>query len=119
MATKYRNLFKCILLGLCGLLLLVIAFTVYANVIVENAAKEKIYSGVDSVPYSKVGLLLGTNPLNRRGRPNSYFTNRINTAVDLYHAGKVDYLIASGDNHTEQYDEPTAMCDSLMAHGCL
>lgn len=30
---------------------------------------------------------------------------------------KVDYILASGDNHTELYDEPTAMRDSLMAHG--
>lgn len=61
--------------------------------------------------------MLGTNPLNRRGRPNSYFTNRINTAAELYHAGKVDFIIASGDNHIKEYDEPTAMRDSLMAHG--
>lgn len=117
MATKYRNLFKRILLDLCGLLLLVIAFTVYANVRVENAVKDKIYFDVDSVPYNKVALLLGTNPLNRWGRPNSYFTNRINTAADLYHAGKVDFIIASGDNHTKAYDEPTAMRDSLVTHG--
>lgn len=98
-------------------MLLVIAFTVYANVRVEMAAKGRIYTSVDSVPHNKVALLLGTNPLNRWGRPNSYFTNRIKTASDLYHAGKVDYIIASGDNHTKEYDEPTAMRDSLMAHG--
>ena len=57
------------------------------------------------------------NPLNRLGRPNSYFINRIKTASELYHAGKVDYIIVSGDNHTKEYDEPTAMRDSLMAHG--
>ena len=59
----------------------------------------------------------GTNPLNRVGRPNLYFTTRIKIASDLYHAGKIDYILASGDNHTRKYDEPTAMRDSLMAHG--
>ena len=105
------------LLSLVVFLALVVAFTVYANVKVENASEEKIYSSVDSIPHNKVALLLGTNPLNRLGRPNSYFTNRINTAAELYRAGKVDFIIASGDNHTKQYDEPTAMRDSLMAHG--
>lgn len=95
----------------------VAVFTVYANIRVETAAKERIYIDVNSVPHNKVGLLLGTNPLNRWGRPNSYFTNRINTATKLYHAGKVDFIIASGDNHTKRYDEPTAMRDSLIARG--
>lgn len=112
-----KTLIKRVLLSLGAFLLLVVAFTVYANVRVENAAERRLYATVDSVPHNKVALLLGTNPLNRRGRPNSYFINRINTAAELYHAGKVDFIIASGDNHTKLYDEPTAMRDSLIAHG--
>lgn len=114
---KSKALIKRIALSLCGFLLLVVAFTLYVNIKVEKAAKERINTEVDSIPYNKVALLLGTNPLNRYGRPNSYFTNRINTAAELYHAGKVDFIIASGDNHTKGYDEPTAMRDSLTAHG--
>ncbi|WP_303026891.1 ElyC/SanA/YdcF family protein [Duncaniella muris] len=114
---KSHILIKRITLSLVAFLLLVIIFTVYANVKVERAAEGKIYTSVDSVPHNKVALLLGTNPLNKWGRPNSYFTNRIKTASELYHAGKVDYIIASGDNHTKEYDEPTAMRDSLMVHG--
>lgn len=114
---KSKKLLKRILLSLSAFLLLVVAFTIYANLKVENAAEGRIYSDLDSVPYNKVALLLGTNPLNRMGRPNPYFTNRINTAARLYHAGKIDFIIASGDNHSRQYDEPTAMRDSLMARG--
>lgn len=108
---------KRIALSLCAFLILAVAFTVYANIKVEKAAVARLYTSVDSIPYNKVGLLLGTNPLNKWGRPNSYFTNRIKTASELYLAGKVDFIIASGDNHTKDYDEPTAMRDSLMAHG--
>ena len=106
-----------IALSLCAFFLLVIAFTVYANVRVERATESRIFTSVDSIPHNKVALLLGTNPLNRWGRPNSYFTNRIKTAAELFHAGKVDFIIASGDNHTKEYDEPTAMRDSLISHG--
>lgn len=98
-------------------LLVIAAFTVFVNVRVEKASADRIYTTVDSLPHNKVALLLGTNPLNRVGRPNSYFTNRIQTAAELFRAGKVDYIIASGDNHTRQYDETTAMRDSLIAHG--
>lgn len=114
---KAKILIKRTLLSLGAFFVIIVAFTVYANVKVENASAGKMYYSVDSIPHNKVALLLGTNPLNRLGRPNSYFTNRIETAAKLYHAGKVDFIIASGDNHTKQYDEPTAMRDSLIAHG--
>ncbi len=117
MTHKSKILIKRMALSLVVFLLLITSFTIYANIRVEKAANERIYTSVDAIPYNKVALLLGTNPLNKWGRPNSYFTNRIKTASELYKAGKVDYIIASGDNHTKDYDEPTAMRDSLMAHG--
>lgn len=98
-------------------LMLVVLFTVYANISVNKSTANFIYSNVRTIPHNKVGLLLGTNPKNRFGGTNTYFVNRIATASKLYHAGKVDFIIASGDNHTKKYDEPTAMRDSLMAHG--
>ena len=102
---------------LCAFLCTAIIFTVYANIKVDGASNDRIFVDIDSVPHNKVALLLGTNPLNRLGRPNTYFTNRIKTVAELFHAGKVDFIIASGDNHTRQYDEPTAMRDSLIARG--
>ena len=106
-----------IVYALLALIAVFIAFTVAVNLNVEYRAKDRLYNNISRVPYNRVGLLLGTSPLNRYGRPNSYFNNRINTASRLYHAGKIDYIIASGDNHTRGYDEPTVMKDSLMAHG--
>lgn len=117
MKIERRNILKQILIAISVLFTLGIIFTVYANTAVEKAVKDRVYTMVDSIPHNKVALLLGTNPLNRRGRPNTYFTNRIKTAAELYHAGKVDFILASGDNHTSRYDEPTAMRDSLIAYG--
>ncbi|MBD5275329.1 MAG: hypothetical protein HDS37_04415 [Bacteroides sp.] len=64
MPSKSKILIKRILFSLCAFLLLMVAFTVYANLRVDQAGASRIYSSVDSVPYNKVGLLLGTNPLN-------------------------------------------------------
>lgn len=108
---------KRLALGLCAYIVLITVFTIYANVKVEITTCHRIYSDIDSIPYNKVGLLLGTSPLNRSGGPNTYFTNRINIAAELYHAGKLDFIIASGDNHIVEYDESSAMRDSLIAHG--
>lgn len=98
-------------------LIIIIALTIVVNYKVEQETFYRIHTDSMSIPYCRIGLLLGTNPLNRYGRPNSYFTTRIKAASDLYHAGKIDYIIASGDNHIREYDEPTAMRDSLIAHG--
>lgn len=117
MKIKQKKYITTVFISLGAFILVGIAFSLYANIRVVKTAEDRMYSTVESVPYNKVALLLGTNPVNKWGRPNPYFTNRINTAAELYHAGKVDFIIASGDNHTRQYDEPTAMRDSLMAHG--
>lgn len=116
-SAKIKIQIKRIALVFFAFMFVMVAFTIYANVKVERTVKDRIYTYVDSIPYRKVALLLGTSPLDRHGLPNTYFTNRINTASEMYHAGKVDFIIASGDNHIKEYDEPTAMRDSLMAHG--
>lgn len=108
---------KRVIISFIASVFLIFVFTIIINLKVENSNSSLIYTDIELVPYHKVGLLLGTNPLNRWGRPNSYFTNRINIASELYHSGKVDYILASGDNHTCKYDETTAMRDSLIAHG--
>lgn len=115
--TKLKRAVKYTLLGIAAVVAAVVVFTVYVNFRVENAAKGFVFDNVASVPRNRVALLLGTNPRNRRGGLNSYFTNRIKTAAELYHSGKVEYIIASGDNHTRLYDEPTAMRDSLLGRG--
>ncbi len=117
MNAEKKPYLKRIVLSLSAFIVLLVAFTVATNIAVVRSTKTRIYADTESIPHNKAALLLGTNPLNRQGRPNTYFTNRINAAAKLYHAGKVDFIIASGDNHTEQYDEPTAIRDSLIAHG--
>lgn len=115
--TRHTILMKRVALSLTAFVCLFIASTAAANLIVEKSAEGKVFSDIKSVPHRKVALLLGTSPLNRLGRPNTYFTNRILTAAELYRSGKIDYIIASGDNHTRKYDETTAMRDSLITYG--
>ena len=84
---------------------------------VEKVAKEYVYGNTDEIPYNKVGLLLGTNPIGPSGGPNYYFTYRIEAAVRLYEAGKISYILVSGDNHSKAYDEPMCMKEALMEKG--
>ena len=90
---------------------------VVCNVLVAGCASGKVFDSVEKIPHRKVGLLLGTAPVTPWGTKNLYFTYRIDAAVKLFHAKKVDYFIVSGDNHSTDYDEPTCMRDSLVACG--
>jgi SanA protein len=43
--------------------------------------------------------------------------NRIRAAAELYHAGKIDYILISGDNRYDYYNEPQMMQDDLIELG--
>ena len=75
------------------------------------------YSDVSSVPHRRVGLILGCPKKLSRGRINPFFRNRIEAAVDLYRSGKVDYLLASGDNYSRGCVETVSMRDDLIREG--
>ena len=84
---------------------------------VYNASKGRVYSDVDEIPHREVGLLLGTSPKGRRGGINMFYNHRIDAAVVLYEAGKVDRFILSGAKKGPDYDEPQAMREALVIRG--
>ena len=65
--------------------------------------------------------MLATSPITPGGAHNFYFDNRIKATDELYKAGKIDYIIASGGDYTKDHkfgcDEPAAIRDSLVARG--
>ena|SRR6478735_9237230 len=111
-----RKLIKRLLIFTAVAGVILIAVTIYANRLVEAASAKQIYSKTYALPHAHVGLLLGTSPVNRGG-PNLYYVYRIDAATELFKAGKIDYLIISGDNGRKEYDEPTEMKKSLIARG--
>lgn len=75
------------------------------------------YNSYNDIPAHKVGLLLGTAPNVAPGQPNDFFTNRIMAAASLYHKGKIEYILVSGDNRHESYNEPRMMMNALLKAG--
>lgn len=96
---------------------LAIGSVVLADYACRCAARGRIHRSVDAVPGNDVALVLGTGKLTARGNPNLHFSRRIEAAAALYHAGKVNHLLVSGDNHVASYDEPTDMFEALAAAG--
>lgn len=96
-------------------LLLIIILTIYiSNRIINVYGQSATYTEVSAIPYNKVGLLLGTSPKLRNGNPNLYFSYRIEAATALYNAGKIKYILVSGDNRRDDYNEPEEMKQALM-----
>lgn len=99
------------------LLLLLISIVLIANSTIANNAEGKTFTSVQKIKKNRVGLVLGTSKLLRNGNVNLYFKYRIEATVQLYKAGKIDYVLVSGDNGNKEYDEPTDFKNELILHG--
>ncbi|MNJ84464.1 vancomycin high temperature exclusion protein [compost metagenome] len=88
-----------------------------ANWAIQSNAEGKIFDRVSECPKVKVAVVLGTSRTNKHGNDNLYFSYRIKAAVELYRAGKVKFILVSGDNSVATYDEPTDMKNALIAAG--
>ena len=113
---------KKITLWLCCIAIFGVAILVFVcNLIVVWDTNEKTYDSVSRIPHNRVGLLLATSPITPGGAHNFYVDNRIKAAYELYKAGKIDYIIASGGDYTKTQkigcDEPKSILDSLVARG--
>lgn len=87
------------------------------NLTIRQKTEPLLFDSIDDVPKRKTALVLGTSKYYSSGTLNEYFKNRMECAADLYHAGKVEQLIVSGDNSSVDYDEPTDMANYLIQLG--
>lgn len=84
---------------------------------VINSTEGHIYTSWALLPVNDVGVVLGTSPYTRDGKPNPQFYGRIQAAVQLYQIGKVKHLIVSGANPDSTYNEPRQMWRELTEAG--
>ncbi len=89
----------------------------WANFRVLAVSHAYVTSEIAEVPSVKLGLVPGTSRYLKSGYPNLYFSYRIDAAVKLSRAGKIEHLLISGDNGQKGYDEPTDMKNALMEQG--
>ena len=106
----------CVRFLLLGLILLLGTILLCNRIIIHNT-ESCLYDQVETIPENRVGVLLGTSPKLRGGRPNLYFNYRITAAVELFQAGKISRILVSGDNRCMNYNEPVEMRKALIAHG--
>lgn len=108
---------KKIIYILIAILTICVTAPFVADKIVIQKAKDKHFETIENVTPKKVGLLLGTSKHLANGRINLYYKYRIDAAVELFNAGKIQFILVSGDNRKENYNEPEMMQADLIAAG--
>jgi SanA protein len=108
---------KKFLLAFIVLLALTFFLIYYCDQRVSSVAEGKTFSEAAQLPNHHVGLLLGTAKYLKSGAVNPYYSYRINAATTLLNANKVEYLVISGDNSREDYNEPEMMRGDLIVAG--
>jgi len=106
-----KKFIKFILICACAALLL----AGLSRVVMVMSAKDKTF-GVASVPPAQVALVPGAG-ITADDRPTLALRDRIDGAIELYRAGKVQKILMSGDNSSIYYNEPGAMTNYAIEQG--
>jgi len=108
---------KRVLIGLLFIILLMVATALGLDRWISWKTAPFIYENVSSLPHRQVGVVLGTAKYYRTGVINQYYLYRMQGALNAYNSGKVNYLLLSGDNAQQSYNEPMTMRRDLIKAG--
>ena len=97
------------------LVLVPVLVVLVAKTWVVALAFGETHDAVADAPERDVVIVFGAGL--REGGPSPYLRARLDLARDLLAEDRARVVLVSGDNRTEQYDEPTAMKEYLVAAG--
>lgn len=99
-----------------GILLALALLSAGAEWYIASASGGRIFERPADIPVQAPALVLGCSP-TFMGAPNGYFFNRMDTAAELWKAGKMTSLVVSGDNSSHAFNEPEWMKQALVERG--
>jgi SanA protein len=97
-----RSTRKGLLLGAAATLLLILP-----RWLLDRGYQGRIYPPGEAPPHP-IAIVFGAG-LRRDGRPTTVLADRIATAAQLYHSGKVEKILLSGSARPDGYDEAASM----------
>lgn len=101
--------------GLLALGLAVLLGVSAVSLYVEKRYADRIIPRAEA-PQAPVALVYGAG-LAPGGVPSAVLAQRLDAAIALYHSGKVDTLLLSGDNSDPFHDETRAMLRYVLDRG--
>jgi len=86
-----------------------------SDFLTAQTTQKYIYTSLEDIPHNKVWLVLWTSKYISDGRRNLFYIYRLDAVKKLYDDEKIDYVLVSGDNSTQQYNETDSMREDLVA----
>lgn len=96
-------------------ILLILSF-VKVNISIVTNAEDRIMNNAEELQAKETALLLGAL-VYPDGRLGTVLQDRADSTLALYKAGKIDYILVSGDNGSIGYDEVNPTKKYLVANG--
>lgn len=96
-----------VVLAIIGLVILI-----GVNSYVKWKTEGLIYHYANGVPEENVGIIFGAGI--RNDRPSKYLKDRLDKGIELYKLKKINKILLSGDNGSDEHDELT-----VMKHYCF
>jgi SanA protein len=87
-----------------------------ANAYLVLSTRGEATGDVAEVPRAEVAIVPGAG-VDARGKMSMMLADRVRQASALWHAGKVEKVLVSGDHGSWVYDEPDTMRKELVADG--
>lgn len=111
MMTRTRFTLAILFLAAAGLIFIHLRIHSYDGRIISNL------SDLDTGewPRPRVAVVFGASVFSN-GDLSPVLEDRVDTAIKLYQARKIDRILVSGDNRHPSYNEPKAMQEYLISH---
>ncbi|MFA5854932.1 MAG: ElyC/SanA/YdcF family protein [Candidatus Gracilibacteria bacterium] len=97
---------------------ILVAFTVCFAIfllspfLIQKVEQKNIFT-LETIPQKEIAIVFGAG-VKDNGAPSDALYDRLTVAADLYNEGKVAKILVSGDNSTENYNEPEVMSQTLQ-----
>ena len=84
--------------------------------VIHKEASPNIYSDTTALPHTETAIILGASTL-RNGKLSPVLRDRVDSAILLYKARKIEKILVSGDNSTITHNEVNPVRNYLLANG--
>jgi SanA protein len=105
-----------VLVVLLGIGALIVLAPLALRAWVSRQYGDRIYAQVTEIPSQPVAIVFGAGYWPS-GRLSHALADRMETAIDLYEAGRVNKLLLTGDNRFVDYNEPAVMAEYAQVRG--
>ncbi|TDO77343.1 SanA protein [Flavobacterium chryseum] len=92
-----------------------LAAIIAVNYYVKSSTKKNIYYSLKKFPKNDVGIIFGAG-ING-DQPSKYLKDRLDAGILLYNSKRINKILLSGDNGSNEYDELTVMKNYCFSHG--